>query len=338
MQLKTLDYFASNLIDPLFEVYTVLADKNHIENKSLLEDLDNINSTILKEFVSEHHIDGFLNTNEDVDTGRRTYYLIFYLQKEIANAKFKKLLVTNGTVEPYNSPNLLNLKIDKNYLANTNQFDLSHYRFQKNDFVYHLCPITGASNSSYWIFQAIIRSIKESKINFKIRLDPFIEINSIDYKPVMYKMYVHGKPLEWNKLLRLRNDDFGQWFNERDNNFTDYVWSPKFDEIHFTCEEYPVHNFSGLITSRYFHAIFNKETGKIKHCDGALRIYDESELDKRRKFHIRQPEVRKIAKRVKIFQFDSNDNGGEELLQNCFSQLAINFFVWNHDVQNYFNS
>jgi len=334
MSFKTLDYFARNLIDPLFEVYEILEDEIHEEHKNLLNDIKNIDSEKLDQFVSDHHIDGFLSPDEDVDFGRRTCYLIFNLQKEIAHARIKKLIEDKERPEPYNSPNLSNLEIDKNGLANTNQFDLNLFRFQKDDYVYQLCPITGASNSSYWVFQALIKSIKESKIDYKIRLDPFIEIKSKEYQAVMYKMYVHGKPLDWDKLLILRNDDFGQWFNERENSFTDYVWSPKDEEIHFTCEEYPIHNFRGLLTSKYFHAIFNKETGKIKHCDGALRIYDELEINRRRKYHVRQPEVHKVAKRIKVFQFD---NKGQELNQNDFSQLAINFFVWNHDVQNYFS-
>ena len=58
--------------------------------------------------------------------------------------------------------------------------------------------------------------------------------------------------------------------------------------------------------SRYFHAIFNKDTGSIIHCDGAIRIYSESELADRMRFHVRSSDVRKVGKRVKIFQ--TNDS------------------------------
>lgn len=334
---KSLDYFTSNLVDPMFLVFEILGEENHKEHKNLMTDIQNIDSEKLILYTNEKHIDGFIREDDDIDLSRRAYYLIFHLQKEIASTRFKKLLNTDKRPEPYNSHNLKDIDFDKNFLVNTNQFDLSYFRFQKNDFVYQLSPITGASNSSFWIFQAIIKAIRESDIDFKIRLDPYIEIDSNNYQPLMYKMHVHGKPLDWDKLLMLRNDDFGQWFNERDNRFTDYVWSPKDDEIHFTCEEYPSYNFRGLTTSRYFHAIFNKESGKIKHCDGAVRIYKDFEIDERRNYHIRQAEVRKIAKRVKIFQFDSKENKGKELHQENFSQLAINFFVWNSDVYEYFN-
>ncbi len=334
---KTLDYFARNLMDPMFEVFEVLDNKEHPQHENLMSDIRNIDSHDLDLFVEKHHIDSFLNRREDKELGKRAYYIVFNLQNEIANSRIRKLSNFDTLPQPYDSKNLLNIEYDKNYLISTNQFDLSFYRFQVNDYVYELCPVTGASNSNYWIFQAILKCIHKSKVNFKVRLDPFIEIQSDNYQPMMYKMHVHGKPLDWNKLITLRNEDFGQWFNEQDNSFTDYVWAPKDNEIHFTCEEYPCHNFDGLSTSRYFHAIFNKNTGGIKHCDGAIRVYDDIEIESRHKFHIKQAEVRKVGERIKIFQFESKENQGKEIVQDDFCQLAVNFFVWNHDVQNYFN-
>ncbi len=338
MQYTTLEYFARNLVDPMFEVFEILDNTKHPEHENLISDIKNINSYDLDLFVEKHHIDNVLNRHEDKDLGRRAYYIVFNLQKEISNLRIKKLLNFDSLSEPYDSKNLSNIEYDKNYLIPTNQFDLKFYRFQVNDFVYEMCPTTGASNSSYWIFQAILNCIDETKVNFKIRLDPFIEIQSKNYQPMMFKMNVHGKPLDWNNLVNLRNDDFGQWFNEQDSSFTDYIWAPKDNEIHFTCEEYPCNSFDGLSTSRYFHAIFNKSTGGIKHCDGAIRIYDDIEIESRYKFHIKQAEVRKIGKRIKIFQFESKENKGKEIFQNDFCQLAVNFFVWNYDVQNYFNT
>ncbi len=337
MRYKTFDYFAQNLRDPMFEVFEVLDSKEHPEYKNLMIDIENINIHDLDLFVEEHYIDNFLDRHEDKELGKRAYYIIFKLQKEIANTRVRKLSDFDTLPEPYDSKNLLNIEYDKNYLISTNQFDLKFHRFQINNFVYELCQTTGASNSNYWIFQAILKCIHGTKVNFKVRLDPFIEIQSENYKPMMYKMHVHGKPLDWENLVDLRNEDFGQWFNEQDNSFTDYTWAPRNNEIHFTCEEYPCHSYDGLSTSRYFHAIFNKTTGGIKHCDGAIRIYDEFEIESRHKFHVRQAEARKVGKRIKIFQFESKENHGKEIFQDDFCLLAVNFFVWNPDVQNYFN-
>jgi hypothetical protein len=337
MKFKTLRYFASTLVDPLWKVFEVLDDKNHPLYDDLINDIKTIDNDDLEKFTSGNHIDHLLGRYVDKEFGKRVYYMVYKLQNEIAKERIIKLLESDRKPEPYNSENISQLELDKNYLISTNQLNLTQFRFQYGPKVYELCPITGGSNSSYWIFQAILFCIRKHGFVFKVRLDPFKEIPSEDYSQMMYKMYVHGKPLNWDKLLELRNEDFGQWFNERNNSFTDFVWTPTLDELSFTCEEFPSFSYDGLYTSRYFHAIFNKKTGGIKHCDGAIRIYDYIEKTSRSAFHVRQSEVRKIGKRVKVFQFDSNENQNKEITRDDFSQLTVNFFVWNHDVQNYFN-
>ncbi len=338
-QYLTFDYFSRSLLDPMFEVFEVLDNNNHPENERLKIDLNTIDKIDLEKYVIKNHIDFHLDRVENKDIGRRAYYFVHKLHKDIARIRIKKLLDINDRPAPYNSSNLGGLFIDKNHLAPIDQFSIDNYGFEKGNLVYTLCPILEQSNSSYWIFIAILKFTKEKKINFKIRLNPFIEIPLNDYQPMFYKMLVHGKPLDWKKLLSLRNDDFGQWFDEKEYNrmgFTDYVWSPKDNEVHFTCEELPKYNFKGIKSSRYFHAIFNKNTGGIKHCDGAIRIYSNNELSNRAKFHVKDAEVRKVGKRIKIFQYESKENMDKEIDQDTFCQLVTNFFVWNDDVQLYF--
>jgi len=258
----------------------------------------------------------------------------------VQNSGIKKLLDTNPKPAPYDSKNLTGLDVDKNNLVSIHLFNLENNRLQWRNKVYTLCPMLEQSNSSYWIFQAILKFAIQDGVNFKIRLDPFIEVSETEYNPMFHKMLVHGKPLDWQKMSTLRNDDFGKWYNEKEydkTGFTDYVWAPKNDEIHFTCEELPKLDFNEIRTSRYFHAIFNKGTGGIKHCDGAIRVYSEDELEFRSKKHVKDPEVRKAGKRIKIFQFESNDNLKKEISQDTFCHLATNYFVWNEDVQKYFN-
>jgi len=339
-QYLTFNYFSKSLLDPMFHVFEVLDNDSHPKNKKLKIDLNSIDRIDLEKYVAENHIDFYLDRVEDKDIGRRAYYLVHKLHKDIARVRIEKLLDRNNRPEPYNSNNLTGLQIDKNCLASIDHFNIDNYGFEKGGFVYTLCPILEQSNSSYWIFVAILKFAKERKINFKIRLDPLIEIPLNDYHPMFYKMLVYGKPLDWQNLIRLRNDDCGKWLDEKEYNrvgFTDYVWSPKDNKIHFTCEELPKLNFKGIKSSRYFHAIFNKKTGGIKHCDGAIRIYSDYELNNRANYHVKDPDVRKVGKRIKIFQFESKDNMDKEIDQDMFCQLVTNFFVWNDDVQLYFN-
>lgn len=338
-QYQTFDYFSKNLIDPQFKVFDVLDNNNHPEHERLMFDLNNIDKTDLEKYVIESNVDFYLDRVENKDIGRRAHYLVDKLHKDIARVRIEKLLDKNARPAPYDSNNLSELYIDKNFLASIDQFKTDNYGFEKGNLVYTLCPILEQSNSSYWIFIAILKFAKENKINFKIRLAPFIEIPLNDYQPMFYRMLVYGKPLDWQKILSLRNDDFGRWFDEKEynrNGFTDYVWSPKDNEVHFTCEELPKFDFKGIKSSRYFHAIFNKATAGIKHCDGAIRIYSDYELNNRVNFHVRDTEARKIGKRIKIFQYENKDNMDKEIDQDTFCQLVINFFVWNDDIQSYF--
>lgn len=336
----TFDYFSRSLLDPKFAVYEILDNENHPENKNLKIDFDSIDKKELEKYVQENHIDFFIGRNENKDAERRLFYFVHQLNKDIVSMRIEKLLDSCQRPSPYNSNNLQSIIIDKNNLTSIEVFNINNFGFEKDNWVYTLCPILEQSNSSYWIFLTILKFAKENKLNFKIRLDPFIEISIKDYNPMFYKMLVHGKQLDWQRLKNLRNDDFGQWFNEKEYNrigFTDYVWSPKDNEVHFTCEELPKQDYKGLKISRYFHAIFQKSTGGIIHCDGAIRIYSDSELNNRLKFHVKSPEVRKVGKRVKIFQYENNENNGKEIDHDVFCQLATNYFVWNDDVQKYFN-
>ena len=225
--------------------------------------------------------------------------------------------------------------INDENLVDISFFDLKPIGIVHNNFGYRLCPSTNLDNSTYWLFLEIIKLVLKNKKKFYIRLDPFIEIPIKDYTPMAYKMTIHGKPLNWDRIRNLQNDDFGQFINEKedsDYSITDYVWNVKKNEIHFTCEELPAIGNCTIRGSRYFHAIFNKDTGSIIHCDGAIRIYSESELADRMRFHVRSSDVRKVGKRVKIFQ--TNDS----LTQEEFSHLVMSFFVWNQDVVSYFNT
>jgi hypothetical protein len=73
-------------------------------------------------------------------------------------------------------------------------------------------------------------------------------------------------------------------------------------------------------------------TGQIVHCDGAIRIYDFDELEKRKKLQLKDSETRRMGKRIKIFRID------DILEQSLFSQLVSSFYVWNEDVKNYMRS
>jgi len=337
---SSFNYFAGSLHDPLWEVFSVLDDNNHAEHEKLKVDLASIEIPLLESFLANNNIDHLINTSGDIDQQKRAYFYINYLHQNIYSTRIEKLLDTTERPSPYNKKNLLEIGIDKHNLCIINQFRLDNFCIQKDDFVYQICPILEQSNSSYWLFRQISYLASKEEIILKIRLDPFIEIAAQNYHPVLYKMIVFGKPLNWARLFSLREDEFGQWFDEKEYNrygITDYLWSPIKNEIHFTCEELPKISYNGLKTSRYFHTIFNRKNGNIKHCDGAIRLYSDDELITRSKYHIKDPSIRKFGKRIKIFQFDSTINNNSEINRKIFCDLITAFFVWNRDIMRYFS-
>ena len=224
---------------------------------------------------------------------------------------------------------------DKN-LVSIKNFDCSNFGLTLGDAVYQLCPSLPQSNSSYWLFELICQESFRNNLDFKLRIDPLIKITKEDFRPMFYRMWVYGKKLDWDKIRKLKHEDFGQWLNEDSTSAksieaTDFVWQPSKNEVHFTCEELPKDEFNSIRGSRYFHAIFDKKTGHIIHCDGALRFYSQVELRNRKLFHVRHAEVRKAGKRIKIFQID------EPISQQLFMNLATTFLVWNEDALIYFN-
>lgn len=336
----TFDYFSKTLLDPFFEVLRVLDNKKHPEYKKLKMDLYSIDETDLKKYVKKYNIDFYVEGFKDKDIRRRAYYFIGQINKDIARIRIDKLLDSSEKPAPYSFNNLKDLVIDKNNLASIRHFNIDNFGFEKDGLVYILCPILEQSNSSYWICKTILDLAIKKNLDFKIRLDPFIEIPINNYYPILHKMYVYGRHLDWKRLLNLRNDDFGKWLDVKEYNragTTDYIWSAKDESIHFTCEELPKTNLEVMKISRYFHSILDKKSGEIIHCDGAIRVYSKHELKSRTKFHVKDPEVRKIGKRIKIFQYEGKENQGKGLEKDEFCLLATNFFVWNDDVLRYFN-
>ncbi len=330
---KTLNYFCSSLIDPFFEVFEILDNPKHIEYQNLSDDLLNLDKSELENYVTKHNVDRLLSRAENKDQQRRAWFLIDLLQKGIAEKRLS-ILVTKGRTLPYTSDNLKDIPIDQNNLISVKELSDSHFGLYRNEYFYQLTPSIIQSNSSYWTTIALFKLAAERKIDFKVRLDPFIEKHKDDYNPMVYRMWIYGRPLDWSRIKSLKTEEFGQWLDEsqkKDVGLTDFVWRPDEKEVHFTCEELPSSEYVKYRGSRYFHAIFDKKTGNIIHCDGAIRVYDENELQTRNQFHVRNSDVRKIGKRVKIFQID------DELPQDDFGTLAGNFFVWNQDVLNYFD-
>lgn len=326
MSLKSLNYFSHCLLDPMYELDNIIRDSNHPEYANLLYDINHIDDKELQIYVEENNPDIYIFDKSNLDFERRKMYMQMSLLYNAIAKKRLELLFSSVTFK-----GLTSLKLTDDNLLDLSSFSYERKGLTYGSWGYRLCPTIKQDNSSYWLFQTLMNLSRQGKKVF-IRLDPLIEIPLNEYNPMLYKMEVYCPPLKWNEIKHIKNENHGQFMDNRTNAMTDYIWKSCDNEIHFTCEELPSlddHEYRG---SRYFHAIINKLTGQITHCDGAIRIYNLNELERRNTAHLKDSEMRKIGKRIKIFRID------DILEQSLFTQLVSSFYVWNDDVCNYMRS
>jgi hypothetical protein len=234
---------------------------------------------------------------------------------------------------PYDHPDLSAVKIDENNLVEMKDFEVKITgEIEKgNTFFRIIQSIPGVSNSMYWTFKHIFNLPDHE--NIKIRLDPFFVYPRGGYLPPQYKMFVYGKPPDIDKIYLIDEERYVRWMpddvDESEVKFTDAVWQKRGDQVHFICEEIPKPEFSDFRGSRYFHSIYSLQHESFIHTDGAIRLYEKNDIDRRANEHVRK--IDKIGKRAKLFQIDKFINLGQ------WCNIAASFFVWNDDVFNYFS-
>jgi hypothetical protein len=340
--MNSLSHFAASTMDPMFEVYEVYDSRSNEVHEALLKDLDGISEDQV--FFYEHeseikHLFGRSKTLVD----KKLLVFIDLVSKEIDKLRIKCLVDRNVQPPlPYSRPELTGVELDNNFLVRSSEFDIIRGGICRRNRAVTLLPGTNATNSSYWLYAALFAIGRNDLI--RVRLDPLIHESLDSFNPMMYKMQVYGTSLKWDRIKNLKDVEHTQFIpsfpSSSSIDRTDLVWKPIDDEIHFTCEEMPKPDILELRGSRYFHAIFQKQSGVLKHCDAAIRFYDNEEYQKRLIKHIKANEVTRIGRRIKIFQIDVPK---EQLLtkpitHRHFIDLVTSFYVWNHDILDYFNS
>lgn len=334
IQEKLFKYFSSSLLAPLFSVPRAM--ENDMSIKKLLQSYySNIDPNIIDQIKGDSHFK-FFNRAEDQESltkAAKEWYLIKTLEKIIPSKRLEILSNQNSIIRPrpYNHAALEDLNITEDYLVNLNNFEIEGSALIRNEYAFTLCPITESPNSSFWILNVLVELSKSHEVY--VRLDPFINAPRTEFVNPQFKMWVHGiKNLDWQRITNLRNEEFGEWMPDNIESCIDktqYVWSPRSEEVHFICEELPKISSSETRGSRYFHSILDKSNDIIIHLDGALRIYRRDDLGTRVKSHIK--DTGKVGTRIKLFRID--DGISREVL----SRICTNFYVWNNDVIQYFS-
>jgi hypothetical protein len=329
---SSLPFFASSTGAPLIDVPTVYDEADHPWHKALLTDLSAITPEELEAFqrsgsVFLHH----LEARHDRDTQLRIYFTIEEMGREIGRLR-KQILSDRSSLSPYDHPDLKAVSVDENGLVYMSAFQSFNGGFSLQDEVFTLAPSTNQTNACYWLLQELRDPHLSARV--KIRLDPLVHHPKAMFNPMHFRMQVYGKTLDWDRIRQLAAPEQLEFIPDpglsRNVSKTELVWKPNGDEIHLTCEELPVADSLSFRGSRYFHAIFNRSTGKIDHCDGAIRYYDEQSYSERCRFHIKANEATKAGIRIKIFHVT-------EPSHQSLINLVTSYFVWNQDIFDYFN-
>jgi len=329
---SSLPFFAASTGAPLFDVPTVYQDADHPWHTALVTDLAGITTEELMLFkqsrsVFLHHIED----RPDRDMQLRIYYTITQLQLEIGQWR-KRLLSDRTQLAPYDHPDLKDVPVDKDGLVSLSAFQPYDGGFCLQDEVFTMAPSTNQTNACYWLLQELHDPLLFDRV--KIRLDPLIHQPKALFHPMHFRMQVYGKKLDWERIRQLSTPEQLEFVPDaeltRDVGKTELVWKPNGDEIHLTCEELPTEDCLSYRGSRYFHAIFDRRTGIIDHCDGAIRYYDADSYIERRRYHIKANEATKAGIRIKIFHVAEPSHAS-------LINLVTSYFVWNQDVFDYFN-
>lgn len=330
---KLFDYFCSDSVGLLFTVNEIAHTTDHPLHECLKKEMLSLDVTCLCEILSDTHF-LFLNSGLDkksLDYEARIEFIKRKYDDEILRKRCLILRMQDKTKRPlpYNHKALLDLTIDEDFLVPISSFQNRFGPLKRNDFAFGIVPPVPSVNSAYWFSEILKRP--ELSGTAKVRLDPFLVREEKDYSNMEYRAWWYGVPLNWERINNLKQDEHRRAGldekTRKDIAYTDLVWSPRGDEIHFICEELPSESCIDLRGSRYFHAIYIPKLNVFRHIDGALRIYSYDEWKIREEGHVRN--IGKIGKRIKIFRLDG------EFRREIFCDLIPAFFVWNDDVCRY---
>jgi hypothetical protein len=324
-------FFASDPVGPMSSVLST-AD-NH--GSGIFDSFDRFLKSIPDDMVGEARADGqfqwFWKAAADIDRMARIWIAERYLSFEIARRRLAVLRSdTQGQrLPPYNQPSTSDLEVDEEGMVRLSEFEFDGSRLIRNGYAFTVFCTTPSPNSTYWLTNTLVGGTNTEMIS--VRLDPFLFGPEHTFPAMFYRMWQYGRPLDWERISRMSECDFGRWLPESSldhGKFTDFFWQARYQEKHFVCEEIPNDGSVDSEAARYLHAIYLGPRSEGIHLDGALRLYTADELLARSSIHLRNSG--KCGLRRKIFRTD------QPISRTRLSAIAQSFYVWNRDVERYF--
>lgn len=327
-------FLASDPVGLLFTLSEISNDELHPLHKVLVKALEEIEQEFVQLIMEDKH---FCSLNkgmnsDDFEREARIECLRQKYDKKILVQRCAELFNHSGKERPapYNHEALLDVQVDKDYLVPLISFSNKYGPLLRHGYVFGVVPPVPSVNSAYWFMEVLRRPGIWEKAS--VRLDPFLHREDKDFPYIEYRAWWYGLPMNWERIKTLTKEEHrragqDEW-TMKDVLYTDLVWSPRGNEVHFICEEIPTANYIDIRGSRYFHAIYNPNEEVFTHIDGAVRFFTKDEWVIRKDAHVR--DVGKIGKRVKIFKLEGL------FPKEVFTDLLPSFFVWNRDIYQYF--
>lgn len=238
---EVFEYFAAEPASPLFSVGQV-ADAVRVPIHPALSSLLAEVPTSEVELVLADPQFQFFAQPGDPNRQARIWFIERLLMDEIPRRKLALLRAERRAARPrpYDIPALADLEPDDDHLVPLSAFERDGARLLRNGYAFTILTTTPSPNSTHWLLGAIA---SEGVANTtSVRLDPYLFGPEASYPAMFYKMWMYGRPLDWERIGRLRAVEHGEWRPgplSRESSFTQFCWSPRDGEVHFVCEEVP---------------------------------------------------------------------------------------------------
>jgi hypothetical protein len=283
-------YFASNPIGATIEVPRVLNGADTPVARSLNRYLAGLSEDLIAETLSDRRFLFFHSGAPDLVVAAKAWWVGYELMAEIDRRRANILCAAPPNQQPpYGTHALLHADVDSEGLVALKQFTRDGARLLRQHYAFTVLCITPSPNSTYWLLQAIYDAgIHEVT---RVRLDPFLHGPEGQFPSIFYRMDVFGRALQWDRIAALTEPEYGRWAPDTHGEsagFTDYVWEPRSNEVHLQIEEVRPLDNHALSAARYLHAVYSPTQDRLIHLDGALRLYNGEELERRRATHVRK--------------------------------------------------
>jgi hypothetical protein len=324
-------YFAASPIGPMLQLPREAADSESPVREPLERFLAELLPDEVAAACADPHFQFFAAGQHDLDRRARVWIAERRLAVEIAVRKLEVVRseLSEARPRPYDLLAVADLDVDDDHLVPLSAFEFDGARLTRNGHAFTVLTTTGSPNSTYWLLRTIYdRGLSDRA---RVRLDPFLFGPQDSFAAMHYLMWMYGRSLDWSRLANLTEPDFGQWRPaslSRDGEFTDFAWTPRGREVHFVCEEVPSMDDADRQPARYLHAVYDRTAKWISHLDGALRLYNATEIRDRQGSHVRN--AGRVGIREKVFRCEG------DIPPDVLCVIAQAFFVWNEDVRGYF--